>query len=292
MKYIAYPNSSLLGPPKSILNPTFFIFFIAILSMFCSIVSYLYFKINIYACFIINVISLHLAGTVIHEASHKTAHVNANFNKILGHLSALMLGFSFPVFTRVHLQHHAHVNDPNNDPDHFVSKGGPLWLIAARFFYHEIYFIQKKLWRDNEFFEWLINRVFIVFIIIMAYYFHLIMFLLNCWFCPALVIGLLLGLFFDYLPHKPFLYRNRWKNARIYESKILNWLILGQNYHLIHHLWPSLPWYKYQEAYQIAFYALKSHKAPTTLDLFSKFSLFSFLYDFFYGFNFNISTYR
>ena len=59
----------------------------------------------------------------------------------LGHGSALMLGFAFPVFTRVHLQHHAHVNDPENDPDHFVSTGGPLWMIAARFFYHEIFFL-------------------------------------------------------------------------------------------------------------------------------------------------------
>nr|YP_010713750.1 fatty-acid desaturase [Galdieria phlegrea]WDA99832.1 fatty-acid desaturase [Galdieria phlegrea] len=289
MKIIYHHNSCLLGPPKSIFNPTSIIFCLSLFSMTCSILAYLFFKFNIYICFIINLISLHLAGTVIHEASHKTAHYNNNYNKLIGHLSALMLGFSFPVFTRVHLQHHAHVNDPNNDPDYFVSKGGPLWLIAARFFYHEIYFVQRKLWRDNEIIEWLLNRIIIILIIFIAYYFHLIIFLLNCWFCPALLIGFCLGLFFDYFPHKPFIYQNRWQNARIYESRILNFLILGQNYHLIHHLWPSVPWYRYQEAYQIAYYALKSHKSPTTLDLFTNLSFTSFVYDFFYGFNFNRS---
>ncbi|HCF27956.1 MAG TPA: beta-carotene hydroxylase, partial [Cyanobacteria bacterium UBA11049] len=42
-------------------------------------------------------------------------------------------------------------------------------------------------------------------------------------------------------------------NARVYPNSILNFLIMGQNYHLIHHLWPSIPWYNYQPAY----YAMK-----------------------------------
>ena len=50
---------------------------------------------------------LHLVGTVIHDASHNAAHSNRVVNAVLGHGSALMLGFTFPVFTRVHLQHHA-----------------------------------------------------------------------------------------------------------------------------------------------------------------------------------------
>ena len=55
---------------------------------------------------------LHLEGTVIHDACHNAAHPNRWINQLMGHGSALLLGFSFPVFTRVHLQHHANVNDP------------------------------------------------------------------------------------------------------------------------------------------------------------------------------------
>ena len=55
-------------------------------------------------------LALHLEGTVIHDACHNAA-INRWINQAMGHGSALLLGFSFPVFTRVHLEHHAHVND-------------------------------------------------------------------------------------------------------------------------------------------------------------------------------------
>ena len=92
-------------------------------------------------------LALHLEGTVIHDACHNAAHPNRIWNAVMGHGAAMLLGFSFPVFTRVHLQHHAHVNDPKHDPDHIVSTFGPLWLIAPRFFYHEVFFFRRRLWR-------------------------------------------------------------------------------------------------------------------------------------------------
>ncbi len=79
-------------------------------------------------------LSLHMEGTVIHDACHNAAHPNKWINQFMGHGSAILLGFSFPVFTRVHLEHHKYVNDPKNDPDHIVSTFGPIWLIAPRFF--------------------------------------------------------------------------------------------------------------------------------------------------------------
>ena len=122
------------------LNPNVLMVIAAIALLTISTTGYFMGKFPDWCCFIANVLALHLSGTVIHDASHNSAHSNRIINSILGHCSALMLGFAFPVFTRVHLQHHAHVNDPENDPDHFVSTGGPLWLIAARFFYHEFFF--------------------------------------------------------------------------------------------------------------------------------------------------------
>ena len=240
-----------------------------------------------WCCFCLNVVALHLVGTVIHDASHNSAHSDRLLNAILGHGSALMLGFAFPVFTRVHLQHHAHVNDPKNDPDHFVSTGGPLWLIAARFFYHEVYFFQRRLWRKYELLEWFLSRLFVISVVAVSIHYHFLGYILNFWFSPALVVGLALGLFFDYLPHRPFQERDRWHNARVYPSAVLNLLIGGQNYHLIHHLWPSIPWYNYKPAYEAMKPLLDAKGSPQSLGLLKGKDFWGFIYDIFLGIRFH-----
>ena len=233
---------------------------------------------------LIGFLALHLQGTVIHDACHNAAHPNQFWNAFMGHGAALLLGFSFPVFTRVHLQHHAHVNDPKRDPDHIVSTFGPLWLIAPRFFYHEIFFFQHKLWRRYELLEWVIGRAVFLLIVLSAIRLDFYPYILNCWFAPALLVGVTLGLFFDYLPHRPFQSKSRWHNARVYPGKIMNYLIMGQNYHLIHHLWPSIPWFKYRSAYHATRHLLDAKGSPQRLGFFeSKSDTLNFLYDIFLG---------
>jgi beta-carotene hydroxylase len=238
-------------------------------------------------CFSINTLALHCSGTIIHDACHQSAHRNPIVNAMLGHCSALILAFAFPVFTRVHLQHHGNVNHPKDDPDHYVSTGGPLWLIAVRFLYHEVFFFQRRLWRNYELLEWFISRLIIVSIFYISIQYHFLGYILNFWFIPAFIVGIALGLFFDYLPHRPFVERNRWKNARVYPGKVLNILILGQNYHLIHHLWPSIPWYNYQPAYYLMKPLLDEKGSPQTSGLLQKNDFFEFLYDVFIGIHFH-----
>jgi beta-carotene hydroxylase len=267
-----------LGAPGGF-NPTVLMLLGAIGLIACSTVGYFLWDFPGWVTFIANVLALHLAGTVIHDASHNVAHRDRIMNAVMGHVSGLILGFAFPVFTRVHMQHHANVNDPKNDPDHFVSTFGPLWLIAPRFFYHEIFFFRRKLWRKYELLEWFLSRLTTIGIVWFANQHGQLGFIMNYWFSPALVVGMALGLFFDYLPHRPFQERNRWKNARVYPSALLNILILGQNYHLIHHLWPSIPWYKVQPAYYAVKPLLDAKGSPQSLDIFNAKNIWGFLYD-------------
>ena len=272
--------------PHGGFNPNVLMTIVALMLIASSVWGYFVGNFPIWYCFIVNVLALHLSGTVIHDASHNSAHSNPIVNSILGHISALMLGFAFPVFTRVHLQHHGNVNDPENDPDHFVSTGGPLWMIAARFFYHEIFFFKRRLWRKYELLEWFLSRLFLVTVVMLGIHYDFIAYVMNFWFVPALVVGIALGLFFDYLPHRPFKETNRWKNARVYPSPILNLLILGQNYHLVHHLWPSIPWYQYQPAYYATKSLLDEKGCEQSLGLFDGKNFWSFLYDIFLGIRF------
>ena len=275
-----------LGSPGA-LNPTLLLFLAAVAIAVGSTLGYWLWDLPNWFCFISNTIALHLVGTVIHDASHNVAHRNRIMNAVLGHGSALMLGFSYPVFARVHMQHHANVNDPDNDPDHFVSTYGPLWLIAPRFFYHEVFFFKRQLWRKFELLEWFLARLIFATIVFLAIHYDFVDYLFNYWFSPALVVGLALGLFFDYLPHRPFQERDRWKNARVYPNRVLNLLIMGQNYHLIHHLWPSIPWYKYQGAYQATRPLLDAKGCHQSLGVFQAKYFWGFVYDVFLGIRFH-----
>ncbi len=229
-------------------------------------------------------LALHMEGTVIHDACHNAAHPNRWVNQAMGHGAAILLGFSFPVFTRVHLQHHSHVNDPKNDPDHIVSTFGPVWLIAPRFFYHEYFFFERRLWRRYELMQWGIERGLFISIVITGIRYNFMNVIYNLWFGPALMVGVTLGIFFDYLPHRPFLSRNRWKNARVYPSRAMNLLIMGQNYHLVHHLWPSIPWFEYKPAYEATKPLLDKKGSPQRMGIFeTKSDICNFIYDVFLG---------
>ncbi|NJO11816.1 MAG: beta-carotene hydroxylase [Leptolyngbyaceae cyanobacterium SL_1_1] len=267
------------------ISPNLLMFFSAVLLVTLSTWSYFVWDLAGWCCFCLNTLALHLVGTVIHDASHHAAHRNRVVNALLGHGSALMLGFAFPVFTRVHMQHHANVNDPENDPDHYVSTGGPLWLIAPRFFYHEVFFFKRQLWKKGrwDLLQWGLSRLLVVITFTVAIAYGYTDYLMNYWLPPACIMGLLLGLFFDYLPHRPFQDRDRWQNARVYPGWLTNILLLGQNYHLVHHLWPSVPWYKYQAAYHVAKPVLDRHHCKQNLGIWQGKEFFSFLYDAFIG---------
>ena len=285
-KPLTIPPKELLSPPGDF-NPTLLMFLVVVMMLVLSNFGYWLWEWPHWLCFSVNTLALHCSGTVIHDACHQSAHRNRIINAMLGHCSALILAFAFPVFTRVHLQHHGNVNHPKDDPDHYVSTGGPLWLIAVRFLYHEVFFFQRRLWRNYELLEWFISRLIIITIVYISVQYHFLGYILNFLFIPAFLVGIALGLFFDYLPHRPFTDRNLWKNARVYPGKVLNILILGQNYHLIHHLWPSIPWYNYQPAYDLMKPLLDEKGSPQTSGLLQKKDFLEFLYDIFIGIHFH-----
>ena len=64
----------------------------------------------------------------------------------------------------------------------------------------------------------------------------------------------------------------------------MNILIMGQNYHLIHHLWPSIPWFEYKIAYEKTKPLLDSKGSPQRVGIFeSKEDTYNFLYDLLLG---------
>ena len=59
---------------------------------------------------------------------------------------------------------------------------------------------------------------------------------------------------------------------------------MGQNYHLVHHLWPSIPWFEYKPAYEVTKPLLDAKGSPQRMGIFeTKKDSLNFLYDILLG---------
>ena len=200
-----------------------------------------------------NTLAIFWSFTVMHEGVHRVAHRDPRWNDALARISALPLTFTFPMFRAVHNEHHAHTNDVARDPDFIVARSprwaAPLWFVGVIVEYR-IHFYGRRLWRSQaDLVEGIAMDALIVLVLGGAWLSGAMPTLFVVWIGPALVAVLLLAFPFDFLPHWPYDTAERYFDTRIYPGRVLNAVLLGQNYHLIHHLWTTIPWYRYRAVF-------------------------------------------
>lgn len=243
-----------IGAPSGTLkNPTVWLFLVAVTGLATGVAGYLRGVLPAAATIAINAVSIYMLFTVMHDSMHRTAHQSRSINDLLGRLSALPLTVTMPLFRAVHYEHHSHTNDPERDPDLLVSKRPrwalPFWCFAIMFEYRRHYF-GRRMWRDrSDLIEAIAMECVLLSAIVLAWATGTLGTLVVVWLGPAVIAVIALALAFDFLPHYPYESRERYLDTRIYPGRILNALLLGQNYHLIHHLWTTIPWYRYQRVF-------------------------------------------
>jgi fatty acid desaturase len=70
------------------------------------------------------------------------------------------------------------------------------------------------------------------------------------WWLPSRIALLMLMVLFQWLPQFPFDRIDRFGTTRVTRFPGSTWLLLQQDRHLIHHLYPTIPWYRYRAAYR------------------------------------------
>jgi beta-carotene hydroxylase len=248
------PSASHRGAPTGATwrNPTVWMFG-AFLATSVMSVSYLWGAVPTWAAIGLGTLARYLGFTVMHEASHRVAHRNRLVNDFLGWPPGLLLTTTLPMFRSCHTKHHSYTNQPDIDPDMDVGRSPrwlrPLWLLTPLWTYRARYYGQswaktgRHLWMQGAF------DVTIVAMIVAAIATGHTVDLLVVFVVPLLVALSLLALAFDLIPHLPFDSTERYHDTRALPSRTLNVLLLGQNYHLVHHLWNSVPWYRYQAVF-------------------------------------------
>jgi beta-carotene hydroxylase len=246
--WVGAPDSALLG------NPTVWLFVVAAATLTLTTVFHLRGALGVVPTVALNALAIYFMFTVMHDAMHRTAHRSSFANAMLGRFSAFTLTVTLPLFRAVHYEHHSHTNEPDRDPDLGVSRRPralvPLWCLGMIVEYR-VHFYRRKLWRTKrDLAETLLMETFLVAAFVVSIATGTFGVLATLWFGPALIAILFLALTFDFLPHYPYDSRERFLDTRIYPGRVLNVVLLGQNYHLIHHLWTTIPWYRYQHVFR------------------------------------------
>lgn len=195
--------------------------------------------------------------TVFHDASHNSLSQNKNINDWLGRLAVCFL-IMLPLYGAnrfIHMQHHRFTNEADDlDPDTWAVSG-PRWQIPLRWMVQDIryytYYIPKMSQRPRA--ELVESAWAIVFFLVTVGGLVAAGFgweVLLYWFLPGRIAIVMLVLTFSVLPHVPHEVtqkddKYRATNVRVGYEWLLSPLLLNQNYHLVHHLYPTVPFYRY-----------------------------------------------
>ncbi len=238
--------------------PTIMVFVAAIAIFGLSTFAYLEGQLPLLWAIVFNATASYLSFAMAHEASHRAVSLNPQVNDWLGRAAMLLLEPApfLTVFRCVHMQHHRFTNDPSKDPDAFAGIG-PAWLLPFKWMIFDVYYFKYYLKpevfmkrRRNERIEFYLSVLFGVLVISAFTLAGWLEYYLLLFFIPTRISKFFIILIFDFLPHHPHETLATDDPFRSTSNRVgLEWLLTPlffyQNYHLVHHLYPTVPFYRY-----------------------------------------------
>lgn len=221
----------------------------------------------------ISTVCAYVAFTPAHEAAHGNIagrHTEHRWlDEVVGWISGLVLFAPFSAFKVIHLTHHSHTNDAERDPDFWVAGNNPLSIALRCLTIVPHYYSDFLVGPTSKTAAAKKARVSTVGVLgtlvagmIAAAAAGYGVELLVLWVGPAVVASGMLAFAFDWLPHQPHNVQGRFRDTRIVLFPGLETLLLGQNYHLMHHLFPRVPFYSYRACFEAMRPELEAKGAP------------------------------
>ena len=208
--------------------------------------------------------------TLVHESIHGNILRDRNLawlHTLIGWYGSLMLSLTWPLLSRTHKNHHSHVNS-EKDPDLYVKMSFPRlllrnlvsWALQAL-----PILLLRQVFKDRSLSRGYINADEImsrseriqhhaanIALVLAMWGFVLAGYgwqVLLLYYLPVYFAANLLIIFFQWLPHHPFSETSRYRATRNTGRRWLNAVFIWQNWHLMHHLWPGVPFYNYERLY-------------------------------------------
>lgn len=211
----------------------------------------------------INTLFAYVAYTALHESVHRNVDRNrAWLNTLVGMFGALPLFHNVELHKLTHLGHHAHLNNPEKDTDHWVATSNPLVLLlkcSTLFLVHYrdgIALARKKRDGSQRLRRALLQNTVTLAPIVAVGFFVSWQLAFFVQVLPGLIAATILAITFDWLPHHPHDSGDAREGTRVIElqgvlNKPFTWIYLWQNYHRSHHVRPTIPFYLYRQHHEL-----------------------------------------
>lgn len=218
---------------------------------------------------ILNTLILYFDQTPLHEACHGNIAGKDSkmlwLNHAVGYVCGAILLHEYKAFRFMHLAHHRETNNPDLDPDNWVAVEGPfkvLWrCLTIVHWYHQYFWKHIAFHAHIPGMRPLTIHIAVMYLLLYGIALGLALMgwwreVLALWIGPHILASALIIYFFAYLPHMPHEVHERYRDTNIFWFKgkivepVVNALYMFQNFHLIHHLFPRVPFYLYPKAFR------------------------------------------
>lgn len=209
---------------------------------------------------VVNTAFMYAVYTPVHEAVHENISSRRGglrwVDKLLGIAACIPLWLFFHEHKRQHMVHHSRANQ-DDDPDIYARGGFLGWCLFRLPWALLGYFNPLQLYRGCRTYglrqaeTWITMASFAAYalaaVALIAAGFGTELALL--WFLPWWIGQSVMLTFFTWIPHHDHSETGRYRDTRISLWPGAELLLLGQNLHLIHHMLPAIPYYRYRATF-------------------------------------------
>jgi beta-carotene hydroxylase len=216
--------------------------------------------------FLIATLNITLCYLPSHDAQHYIIGRKGSklewLNELVGHIAIFPLTLPFRAARITHMDHHKYTNDPERDPDYTTRAPNALAAIWKTIYIRQprvkggfARYGQLLTESDNPIAKAaLIDALgmkLVHFTTIAAFAWSgFAIEAVLLWLVPKHLALTYIAFYLSWAPHHPAQENGRYRNTRAFKSRLGNILSLGMQYHIVHHLYPTIPLYKTPAAYR------------------------------------------
>lgn len=219
-------------------------------------------KLPLWIGFLIATLNAVAAYLPSHDAQHHIIAPEGShwhwFNEFIGWYSLIPLAMPLTALRMTHFEHHRHTNDPELDPDYPMAAVTVPGAIAKALVKtqprHERYSTTlerigtpaAKRAMLHVATARLINYTLLAALAWSGFVWEAIL----LWWLPVRIAHVYVNFYLSWAPHHPMVERGRYRETRAFRSIWGNIASSGMQYHIIHHLYPTIPLNRHPAAFR------------------------------------------